>query len=369
MEFKIVTLFPEFFDGPIATGLLGKAVARGLIRVECIDLRTFARDRHRTVDDAPYGGGAGMLLKPEPLVEAMNAAGNRGSVHRVLLTPQGRKLSQSDLRKWAELSELCLVAGRYEGFDERVRARVDDEVSLGDFVLTGGEYAALAIIDGVTRLLPGTLGNAASSGGDSFGASLLEHAQYTRPEVFENEPVPEVLRSGHHEAVDLWRRRSALSRTAQRRPDLLLSASFTDRERAEIFQDSEAPLVDLVMSDSVAMWLGAPEIQELTKAYGVRRVALVGPDRAPLGFESMDRWANWSEGPPGISVEWTGLGRPPSRSPAQIREAARRRGHPIHLLCGAASGLAEDSVSIPDELLDLPEAAIAVGLDRLRFGV
>lgn len=241
MRFEIVTLFPELFDA-LNTGLLGKAREAGRIEVHTITPRRFTTDRHRTVDDAPYGGGSGMVLMPGPIADALDhldeARGGRIS-HRVLLTPQGSPFTQADARRFSELDSLTLVCGRYEGFDERIRGLVDEEVSLGDFVLLGGEVAALAILEATARLLPGVLGNEQSAADESHAERLLEYPQYTRPEEFRGEKVPEILRSGNHGAIARWRRKESLRRTLERRPDLLENAQLSDEDR-ELLREIDA---------------------------------------------------------------------------------------------------------------------------------
>lgn len=228
----VVSLFPEFFGGPLETGLVGRAFREGRAEFGVVDPRDFTSDRHRSVDGSPYGGGAGMVMRVEPVVAALQTVRSRGTGPVLLMSPRGRPLRQADLRRYAEGTHLGLVCGRYEGLDERIADFVDEEVSLGDFVLTGGEYAALAIIDGVIRLQPGTLGNPASASSDSFENGWLEHPHYTRPERFRDRGVPELLQSGHHERVDRWRRRRQIEVTAQRRPELLsgLRLEGPDRE-------------------------------------------------------------------------------------------------------------------------------------------
>jgi tRNA (guanine37-N1)-methyltransferase len=233
MRFEIVTLFPELFD-VLRTGLLGKAQDSGTIHVHAITPRKFTTDRHRTVDDSPYGGGSGMVLMPGPFAATLDhldeaRAGN--PTHRVLLTPQGTRFSQAHARRFSELECLTLVCGRYEGFDERIRGLVDEEVSLGDFVLLGGEAAALAVIEATARLLPGVLGNEESAADESHAEGLLEYPQYTRPEEFRGQKVPEVLRSGNHAAIARWRRKESLRRTLERRPDLLEEAELSKEDR------------------------------------------------------------------------------------------------------------------------------------------
>ena len=238
MRFEIVTLFPELFD-ILRTGLLGKAQDCGTIHVHAITPREFTTDRHRTVDDSPYGGGSGMVLMPGPFAATLDhldeaRAGN--PTHRVLLTPQGTRFSQAHARRFRELECLTLICGRYEGFDERIRGLVDEEVSLGDFVLLGGEAAALAVIEATARLLPGVLGNAESAADESHAEGLLEYPQYTRPEVFRGQKVPEVLRSGNHAAIARWRRKESLRRTLERRPDLLEETDLS-KEDQELLEE------------------------------------------------------------------------------------------------------------------------------------
>ncbi len=233
MRFEIVTLFPELFE-VLRIGLLGKAQDAGTIDVQATTPREFTTDRHRTVDDSPYGGGSGMVLMPGPIAETLehldeSRAGTPS--HRVLLTPQGTRFSQAHARRFSDLSALTLICGRYEGFDERIRGLVDEEVSLGDFVLLGGEAAALAVIEATARLLPGVLGNAESADDESHADGLLEYPQYTRPEEFRGEKVPDVLRSGNHAAIARWRRKESLRRTLERRPDLLDNAELSAEDK------------------------------------------------------------------------------------------------------------------------------------------
>ncbi|MGB5504716.1 MAG: tRNA (guanosine(37)-N1)-methyltransferase TrmD [Polyangiales bacterium] len=233
MRFEIVTLFPELFE-VLQTGLLGKAQDAGTIDVQAITPREFTTDRHRTVDDSPYGGGSGMLLMPGPIAETLehlDEARGGQPTRRVLLTPQGQRFSQSHARRFSELGSLTLICGRYEGFDERIRSLVDEEISLGDFVLLGGEAAALAVIEATARLVPGVLGNDASADDESHADGLLEYPQYTRPEEFRGQNVPDILRSGNHAAIARWRRKESLRRTLERRPDLLETAELTDEDR------------------------------------------------------------------------------------------------------------------------------------------
>ncbi|MFO7156799.1 MAG: tRNA (guanosine(37)-N1)-methyltransferase TrmD [Pseudomonadota bacterium] len=232
MIFEIITLFPRLLESPLQESILGKAVARGLVEVRIRDLRAHAHDKHQVTDDTPYGGGAGMVMKPEPLVEAIEAA--RESVpgaRVVLLDPAGRRFDQAVAREYAALGRLVLVCGRYEGVDERVRAFVDEELSLGDFVLTGGELAALCVVDACARLVPGVLGNEQSAGSESFEQGLLDYPQYTRPPEFRGMRVPEVLLSGDHARIARWRRKQALLRTRDRRPDLFARLKLGEEDR------------------------------------------------------------------------------------------------------------------------------------------
>lgn len=239
---EVITLFPRMVDAPLAESILGKAQAKGLLKVRPRDLRPYGEGRHHLTDDSPYGGGAGMVMKPEPLVKAIEAAraalsaelaeaGLPDRVRVVLLDPQGTPFRQAVARRLAEENALVFVCGRYEGVDERVRPFVDEAVSLGDFVLTGGEFAALCVIDAVARLRPGVLGNEASSVTESFSEGLLEGPQYTRPVEFRGERVPDVLVSGDHARVAAWRRRQALARTLAVRPDVLAELPLSEEDR------------------------------------------------------------------------------------------------------------------------------------------
>jgi tRNA (guanine37-N1)-methyltransferase len=219
MRINVVTIFPEFFASPLETSLVGKARGEGLLDIVLVDLRDHAKGAHRQVDDAPFGGGAGMVMMVEPIAAALESL---GASHRVLLTPAGNPLDQQTLDRWATLDDLTLVCGRYEGVDERVAEHlVDEEISLGDYVLLGGEVGALAIIEGVTRLLPGVVGNPDSVESESFRDGLLEEPQYTRPAEFSGWAVPEVLLSGDHGKVEEWRQEQREKRTRKRRPDLM----------------------------------------------------------------------------------------------------------------------------------------------------
>jgi tRNA (guanine37-N1)-methyltransferase len=239
MHFHLVTLFPELFSSVLDATMLKRGQERGALRFTLYDVREFALDKHRITDDTPYGGGSGMVMKPEPLVAAIEATGSAANrPRRILLSPQGSTLTQRRARELALEPQLALVCGRYEGVDERVRPYVDEELSIGDYVLSGGEIAALVVIDAVARLVPGVLGSAESLDDESFEENLLEYPHYTRPPEFRGARVPDVLLGGDHAAIRAWRRRQALQRTFQRRPDLL--------ERAELSEDERAWLAALV---------------------------------------------------------------------------------------------------------------------------
>ena len=242
MKFDILTLFPGMFDGPLTESIIKRAVQDGHIEIRLHNIRDFAFDRHKTADDYPYGGGAGMVMKPEPLAACIEAVrGERPSGRVILTTPQGRPFDQCYAEELAKEQELVIICGRYEGVDERVRELfVDDEISVGDFVLTGGEIAAMVIVDAVSRLVPGVLGSEDSAADDSFSDGLLEYPQYTRPAEFRGLEVPEVLLSGNHQEIARWRRRMALQRTRRKRPDLLSSARLTESDRAYLRELEEA---------------------------------------------------------------------------------------------------------------------------------
>jgi tRNA (guanine37-N1)-methyltransferase len=242
VHFDVVTIFPRFFDTPLDTGLLYKAREVGLITVACHDLRGWTHDRHRTVDDAPFGGGAGMVMRPEPWFEALDELAGPGSgAHVVLLAPDGARFDQRAAARLAAYPRLVLCCGRYEGVDERVRKYVDEELSIGDFVLTGGELAALVVVDAAARLIPGVLGNEESARTESFTAEpILEGPQYTRPPSFRGEAVPAVLLSGDHARIARWRRRQALVRTRDLRPDLFARLSLSKEDAKLLAGDDPA---------------------------------------------------------------------------------------------------------------------------------
>jgi tRNA (guanine37-N1)-methyltransferase len=239
MQIHILSLFPPMFEGPFNNSIIKRAIEDKLVTIHIHNIRDYTHDKHGTADDYPYGGGAGMVLKPEPIFEAVEAIKSDilekdgvETVPVVLLTPQGRLFSQEVAGELAKLSHLILICGHYEGVDERVREHLaTDEISIGDFVLSGGELAAMVVVDAMVRLIPGALGSEDSAADDSYSNGLLEYPQYTRPPVFREWAVPEILLSGNHAQIARWRREQSLLRTQQRRPDLLDKADLTSKEK------------------------------------------------------------------------------------------------------------------------------------------
>jgi tRNA (guanine37-N1)-methyltransferase len=262
MKIDLITIFPEFFRGPLEHGIVNRAQKAGLVEIAIRDLREFTHDRHRTVDDRPFGGGEGMVLKPDPIFECLEAIevsprGERGNERVQVLSPQGKLFDQRMAAEFSKLDRLVLISGRYEGIDERVSEFLaDGEVSVGDFVLSGGELGAAIIVDAVTRLLPGALGNADSARQESFtsvtkelnegpdstcgSGGLLDYPHYTRPAEFRGYPVPEVLQNGNHDEIKRWRRRRALEKTFKNRPDLLEGAELSKEDRKYLASLREA---------------------------------------------------------------------------------------------------------------------------------
>ncbi len=231
MKYHVLTIFPEILSDSLKHSLLGKALDRGIIQTNIVDIRNFARDKHRTVDDYPYGGGPGMVMKPEPLFAAAESLETASGTPVILLSPQGEVFNHDMAKELASFEEVVLVCGRYEGVDERIIKGLDvREVSIGDFIISGGEYAALVIIDAVSRLIPGVLGDERSCEDESFSDGLLEYPQFTRPENFRDMAVPEVLTSGNHAVIDRWRRDRSLERTFEKRPDLLDKADLSEED-------------------------------------------------------------------------------------------------------------------------------------------
>ena len=247
MKFDIVTIFPELVEAGLRAGVIGRAREGGLLDIGVHNLRDFTTDRHRVVDDVAFGGGPGMVLKPEPMFAAVEAlCGRRGRPDALLLiSPAGRVFRQDDARRLAAMAHIVVLCGRYEGVDERVREQVvTEEVSIGDYVLSGGELPALVVVDAIARLIPGVVGDQQSVEEDSFTRGLLDHPHYTRPAEFRGQRVPDVLISGHHAEIRRWRRREAIRRTAERRPELLRTAALTGEERALLDELQGSPTGD-----------------------------------------------------------------------------------------------------------------------------
>lgn len=236
MRIHVLTGFPRIFEGPLDEGMIRVAREKGAVEIRVVHLREYTDDSHRSIDDYPYGGGPGMILKVEPVAKAIDAlppaAGGRRET--ILLSPQGETLRQQMVHEFAEAGDVVLLVGRYKGIDERIRSLVTREVSIGDYILSGGELAALVLIDAMVRLVPGVLGDIDSAMGDSFESGILDCSYYTRPEEFRGMHAPEVLLSGNHGEIDRWRRRDALARTLARRPDLLANAPLTDDDHRDL---------------------------------------------------------------------------------------------------------------------------------------
>jgi len=242
MHFDIFTLFPKMFDGPFSESILKRAQEQGLLSIGLYDIRAVTTDKHHVVDDYPYGGGAGMVMKAEPIFTAVEAVYQRGPI--ILLTPQGRPFTQCIAREFAQEERLTLICGHYEGVDERVRQHlVTDEISLGDYVLTGGELAAMIIVDATSRLLPGVLGGEESTLEESHSNGLLEYPHYTRPAEFRGWGVPDILLSGHHANIARWRRKESLRRTLARRPDLFARQDLSSKQDQKILKELDEDLL------------------------------------------------------------------------------------------------------------------------------
>lgn len=244
MQIDILSLFPEMFTGPMMNSMIGKAQEKGIVNIDITDFRDYTTNKQRHVDDTPYGGGAGMLLQAQPIFDALDAveekSPEKGKI--ILLDPAGRTFDQNVAEELSKEKHLTFICGHYEGYDERIRTRVTDEISLGDYVLTGGELATMVIIDATVRLLPDVLGNDASAQGDSFSTGLLEYPQYTRPAEFRGMKVPDVLMSGNHQKIAEWRRKESLRRTFERRPDLLDNYPLSPQDKKWISEFKNGPL-------------------------------------------------------------------------------------------------------------------------------
>lgn len=303
LTFTVITIFPQMFASPLGHSILKKAQDKNLLKVDLVDLRDYAKDKHRMTDDYPYGGGQGMVMKPEPLVAAIEDARKKHSkAHVVLLAPQGRVFKQSEAQRLAAKEEIVLVCGRYEGIDERVKAFIDEEISVGDFTLSGGEPAANIVIDAVARLVPGVLGNENSALEESFSDGLLEYPQYTRPEEFRGMKVPEVLLSGDHQRVKEWRQEKSLAVTRRQRPDLLLDTKPAPQARtgkkswqAKIYiallhfpvYDKNHQVVTTAVTN-----MDIHDISRAAKTYGVAGFYVVTPVKPlqKLALKIIDHW-------------------------------------------------------------------------------
>jgi tRNA (guanine37-N1)-methyltransferase len=301
--FTIVTLFPAMFESPLNHSILKKAQEKGLLSIRLVDPRNYTKDRHRMTDDYPYGGAQGMVMKPEPLVAAIEdikAKLSRSKV--VLLSPQGRVFNQAVAVELANEEEVVLVCGRYEGVDERVKAFIDDEISIGDYTISGGEPAATVIIDAVARLIPGVLGNEKSASEESFSDGLLEYPQYTRPEDFRGAKVPEILLSGDHERIRQWRRRMSVQLTGKRRPDLIGRVNLS-REEKELICNQRAPAYVALLHHPVydknrqivttaVTNMDIHDIARSGRTYGIKGFYVVTPVKAlqKLALKIIDHW-------------------------------------------------------------------------------
>lgn len=303
VKFTVITLFPQMLASALGHSILKKAQEKNLISINLVDLRDYTTDRHRTADDYPYGGGQGMVMKAEPLVAAIEEIRTNSAAARViLLSPKGKVFRQKDAARLARESEIVLVCGRYEGVDARIDAFIDEELSIGDYTLSGGEPAANVVIDAVSRLIPGVLGNENSAGEESFSDGLLEYPQYTRPEEFRGMKVPQVLLSGDHERTKQWRREMSLEMTRARRPDLLAKAPLTQDERKR-WLSARAPLFVALLHHPVydkngqvvttaVTNMDIHDIARSGKTYGIRRFFVVTPVKAlqKLALKIIDHW-------------------------------------------------------------------------------
>ena len=246
MYFDILTLFPEIFPGPLGHSITGRAIENGLLEINPVDIRDFSQDKHNRVDDTPYGGGAGMVMQPGPIERAHSSVieSRQQESKTIFFSPQGQKLDQPKVKELAEEPGLILLCGHYEGIDERIRQEIiDEEISIGDYVLTGGELPAMVLIDAVSRMLPGVVGTRESAEEDSFYHGLLDYPHYTRPREYKGQEVPEILLSGHHARIDRWRRKQSIKRTLLRRPDLLAEKDLTEEEK-ELLREVKAEIED-----------------------------------------------------------------------------------------------------------------------------
>jgi tRNA (guanine37-N1)-methyltransferase len=420
LTFTVVTLFPQMFASPLGHSILKRAQDKGLVSIRLVELREYATGRHRTTDDYPYGGGQGMVMKAEPLVSAIEDLRSRSPEARViLLSPAGKLFTQADAARLTEAAEIVLICGRYEGVDERVKGFVDEEVSIGDYTLSGGEPAAIVIIDAVARLIPGVLGNPESAADESFSRGLLEYPQYTRPEEFRGNRVPEVLLSGDHERVRSWRRKESLRLTRARRPDLFAKAPMIDGERQSTCELAvpvclallHHPVLDKngqVVTTAVTN-MDIHDIARAARTYGIAGFYVVTPVKAlqKLSLKILEHWeqgygsqynATRKEALALVRIcddldgaiidierEWGGKpliiatsarAGPNRTSFAALRDVLINNAHPILILFGTGWGLTDEVLSRADYILEAIQgptdynhlsvrSAAAIILDRL----
>ena len=420
LNFTIVTLFPAMFESPLNHSILKKAQEKGLISIVLVNPRDYTTDRHRITDDYPYGGGQGMVMKPEPLVAAIEDVKiRRPRAKVILLSPQGRVFNQASAAELAKEEELVLICGRYEGVDERVKDFIDDEISIGDYTISGGEPAAIVVIDAVSRLVPGVLGNAQSAGDESFSNGLLEYPQYTRPEEFRGAKVPEALLSGDHERIRQWRRQMSVQQTQKRRPDLIGRVDLSPEEK-ELICNQRAPVYVALLHYPVydknrqivttaVTNMDIHDIARSGRTYGIKGFFVVIPVKAlqRLALKIIDHWergygsqynATRKEALALARVKDTlddvlidleqeyGVrprivvtsARPGGRrtSFAQLQDMLRNTTHPFLIILGTGWGLTETIISQSDYVLEALEgwtdynhlsvrSAAAIILDRL----
>ena len=420
LNFTVITIFPQMFASPLDHSILKRAQEKTLISVRLVDLRDYTVDRHRVTDDSPYGGGQGMVMKPEPLIAAIEDTRKRLSGARVvLLSPRGEVFNQQVAVRLAQEKELVLICGRYEGVDERVKSFVDEELSIGDYTLSGGEPAATVVIDAVSRLIPGVLGNQDSAQDESFANGLLEYPQYTRPEDFRGMKVPAVLLTGDHQRVEKWRREMSIRITGQRRPDLLAKAPLTSPERKQLLA-IQAPIYVALLhhpvydknGEIVTTAVTNMDIHDIARSgctYGIHGFYVVTPVKA-LQKLALKIIAHWEEGygsqynvtrkealalarirdtlddvmidierergEKPLLVATSAKGRNGTTSFIELRDVLQRKTQPFLILLGTGWGLTETIVAQSDYLLEAIEgltdynhlsvrSAAAIILDRL----
>ena len=420
LNFTIVTLFPAMFESPLNHSILKKAQEKGLISIVLVNPRDYTTDRHRITDDYPYGGGQGMVMKPEPLVVAIEDVKiRRPRAKVILLSPHGRAFNQASAAELAKEEELVLICGRYEGVDERVKDFIDDEISIGDYTISGGEPAAIVVIDAVSRLVPGVLGNAKSAGDESFSNGLLEYPQYTRPEEFRGAKVPEALLSGDHERIRQWRRQMSVQQTQKRRPDLIGRVDLSSKEK-ELICNQRAPVYVALLHYPVydknrqivttaVTNMDIHDIARSGRTYGIKGFFVVIPVKAlqRLALKIIDHWERgygsqynatrkealalarvkdtlddvlidleqeYGVRPRIVVTSARAGGR--RTSFAQLQDMLRNTTHPFLIILGTGWGLTETIISQSDYVLEALEgwtdynhlsvrSAAAIILDRL----